>query len=82
LLQTGSGKIDVVLSESASVELVANTMFGKVEKDPNLNLLPPAHSRRSGAPSNAKSLLGTFNEGLARVELKSFNGRITLRRRD
>lgn len=82
LLQTGSGKIDVVFSQTDSVELVANTVYGKVEKDPNLNLLPPTHGRRSGTPSNAKSLLGTFNEGLAKVELKSFNGRITLRRRD
>ena len=82
LLKTGSGKIDVVFSDTDSVELLANTIYGKLDKDPNLTLRPPAHNRRSTAPKGAQSILGTFNEGLARVELSSFNGTITLRRRE
>jgi DUF4097 and DUF4098 domain-containing protein YvlB len=82
LLKTGSGQIDVLFSDTDSFELVADTLYGKLDKDSSLNLRPPAHNRRGNPPRGGNTILGTFNEGLARVELSSFNGTIRIRRRE
>jgi DUF4097 and DUF4098 domain-containing protein YvlB len=81
LLKTGSGQIEVQFSDTDSFELVANTLYGKLDKDPSLNLQPSAHSRTSAVPKGVQSFAGKSNEGLAHVELSSFNGTIRLRKR-
>lgn len=75
ILSTYSGNIEVVLPPSASFELNAKTVKGKVE---NAFSLKP---RRHSAPPfpSAQSLLGTYNTGNANVELTSFSGRILVR---
>ena len=74
------GLIDVRFSGSDSFDLSANSMYGTVENQANLK--PHTHGRSKTAPTSAKSLIGTFNEGHARVTLSSFNGTIRIRKRD
>lgn len=72
ILSTYSGDIEVALPASASFDLTARTVKGKVEN--TFSLTPKRHS---AAPfPSASSLLGTHSTGNARVELTSFNGRI------
>jgi DUF4097 and DUF4098 domain-containing protein YvlB len=77
-LQTYNGPIEVRFSESDSFDLSA-TSQGQV--DSQATLKPPSHNRRANSRFS-NSLFGTFNEGLARVELTSFNGTIRILRRD
>lgn len=77
-LQTYNGPIEVRFSETDSFDLSATTQ-GQV--DSQATLKPPVHNRRSNSRFS-NSLFGTFNEGLARVELTSFNGTIRILRRD
>ena len=75
ILSTYSGDIEVVVPASASFELSAKTVKGKV--DNAFRLQPKRH-----APSplgSASSLLGTHNTGDAMVELTSFSGRVRVR---
>jgi len=78
-LRTNTGPIDVIFSESDSFNLVATSLNGKV--DSGVSLKPPSHVRR-GTPAQATSLMGTYNTGLARVELTSFSGTIRIAKRD
>ncbi len=81
-LQNSSGPIEVRFSESNSFELSAKSVFGRVES--NTDLRPRAHSTEAfSAPQGARRILsGIYNEGHAKVELISFNGTITIRKRD
>ena len=72
ILSTYSGNIEIILPPSASFELNAKTVKGKVEN--TFSLTPKRHSS-SPFPS-ANSLLGTYNTGNATVEVTSFSGRI------
>lgn len=76
-LQTYNGPIEVRFSETDSFDLSATTQ-GQV--DSQATLKPPVHNRRPNSRFS-NSLFGTFNEGLARVELTSFNGTIRILRR-
>lgn len=78
-LRTNTGAIEVRVSESDSFNLVATSLNGKV--DSAMKLKPPSHVRRA-MPPEAKSLMGTYNTGLARVELTSFSGTIRIAKRD
>jgi len=75
ILSTYSGNIAVVLPPTASFELTARTVKGKVE---NSFFLKPSRHTTPPFPS-ANSLLGTYSTGNAAVELTSFSGRIQLR---
>lgn len=81
-LQNSSGPIEVRFSESNSFELSAKSVFGRVES--NTDLRPRAHSPEAfTAPRGARRMLsGIHNEGHAKVELVSFSGTITIRKRD
>lgn len=81
-LQNSSGPIEVRFSETNSFELSAKSVFGRVES--NTDLRPRAHSPETfSAPQGARRILsGIYNEGHAKVELISFNGTITIRKRD
>lgn len=70
-----SGDIDIVCPSSASFELNAKTVRGKVHNA--LSITPKRHSPSSLPPGN--SLLGLRNTGKATVELKSFSGTIRIR---
>lgn len=75
ILSAYSGDVDVVCPPSASYELSAKTVKGKV-----INTLPMTHRHRTASPqSSANSLLGTYNTGKATVELTSFSGTIRIR---
>jgi hypothetical protein len=72
ILSTYSGDIEVVVPPSASFELSAKTVKGKVD---NAFRLEP--KRRAPSPlGSASSLLGTHNTGAAMVELTSFSGHV------
>jgi DUF4097 and DUF4098 domain-containing protein YvlB len=72
ILSTYSGDIEVLVPSSASFELSAKTVRGKVD---NAFRLEP--KRRAPSPlGSANSLLGTHNTGDAMVELTSFSGHV------
>ncbi len=75
LFVIGSGEIEVLCPFSASFELSAKTVKGKLEN--TFLLTPKRHASTPFASSN--SLLGTHNTGSATVELTSFSGRIRVR---
>ncbi|MGA2986903.1 MAG: DUF4097 family beta strand repeat-containing protein [Terriglobia bacterium] len=75
ILSAYSGDVDIVCPPSASYELRAKTLKGKV-----INTMPMTHRRESASPLGASnSLLGTHNAGKANVELTSFSGNIRIR---
>jgi|SRR5271157_469019 len=78
ILSAYSGDVDIVCPPSASYELSAKTLKGKV-----INTLPMTRRRESASPRGASnSLLGTHNTGKATVELTSFSGNIRIRPQD
>jgi DUF4097 and DUF4098 domain-containing protein YvlB len=79
LLKNYSGTIEVRFSPDDSFDLSATSLYGKVINEANLK--PPAHSSRR-SPSYARSLFGTFNLGRAKVDLTSFSGTISIRKRE
>lgn len=79
-LKNYSGTIEVRFSPQDSFDLHATSLYGKVINEAT-PLKPPTHPARQSPPF-AKSLLGTFNAGRAKVEMTSFSGTISIRKRD
>lgn len=78
ILSAYSGDVDVVCPPTASYELSAKTLKGKV-----VNTMPMTRRRESAWPRGASnSLLGTRNAGKATVELTSFSGSIHIKPQD
>ncbi len=78
ILSAYSGDVEIVCPPSASFELSAKTLKGKV-----INLMPMTRRREPASPLEAaNSLLGTRNTGRANVELTSFSGNIRIRPQD
>ncbi len=78
-LKTGNGLLEVRFSDTDSFDLTAATVNGTIENQAKIK--PHTHERRS--PSRfGTSLVGTFNDGHARVELSSFSGTIRILKRD
>lgn len=75
ILSTYSGDIEVVVPPSASFELNAKTVKGKVENA--FKLQPKRHAPSSLGYGN--SLFGTHNTGNATVDLTSFSGHVRVR---
>ncbi len=75
VLSSYSGDIEILCPPSASFELNAKTVRGKL--DNALALIPKRHS--PSPLSSGSSLLGTHNTGNATVELTSFSGTIRIR---
>ena len=76
-LSAYSGDMDILCPPSASFELNAKTVRGKL-----VNEMPMTIRRRSATPvSSANSLFGTHLTGKATVNLKSFSGTIRIRQR-
>jgi DUF4097 and DUF4098 domain-containing protein YvlB len=76
LLTNHSGEINVSLPANASVDLTARSIQGSVEND--LPLQKPAHTGL--ALKEGKSLTGTLNAGASSVELRSFSGKIRVKK--
>lgn len=77
-LRNYSGHIDVLFSRSASFDVSAISLRGKVENYANLKT--PAQSTHH-LPAFAMGLFGTYNEGRARLVINSFSGTIVIRER-
>jgi hypothetical protein len=72
-----SGDMEILCLPSASFELFAKTVRGKLE-----NEMPMTIRHRSATPvSSANSFFGTHLTGKATVNLKSFSGTIRIRQR-
>ena len=79
-LKNYSGLIEVRFSEADSFDLNASTVLGSIE---NLaTLKPDPHGARRQTPRASTAFIGTFNEGHARIELSTYNGKIRIRPRD
>ena len=78
-LSSYSGDIDVTCPGSSSFELNAKTSRGRVEKDESFPLTVNPHAVRA-LRTGAHSLVGTYNEGNATVQLSTFSGVIRIRR--
>ncbi len=78
-LKNYSGIIEVRFSPGDSFDLSATSLRGKVVNEATLT--PHSHVPNQ-TPRFGHSLLGTFNEGHAKVELVSFDGTISIHKRD
>lgn len=76
LMTTHSGNIDVSLPESASVDLNAHSASGTVENDFPLK----AKTHPVFVPKSGSSFAGTSNSGSSSVELRSFSGKIRVKK--
>jgi DUF4097 and DUF4098 domain-containing protein YvlB len=76
-LSTYSGDIDILCPVSASFELRANTVKGKVVPDRRLALT--TKRRAPSFPYKGTSLFATQNAGSATVEARSYSGSIRIR---
>lgn len=74
-----SGDMDILTPASASFELNARTVRGKVVADPDVALTPKRHTPLRGSYAG-NSLFGTHNNGKATIEASSFSGLIRIRR--
>jgi hypothetical protein len=73
-----SGDMELLTPPSASFDLSAKTVRGKVIADPELSVTP---RRRAVSPLyGGNALFGAHNTGAATVELTSFSGIIRIRR--
>lgn len=79
-LRNMSGLIEVRFSDNDSLNLTATSVNGHVENQANLK--PETHRSPHQFGKFASSFSGTLNQGLARVELTSFNGTIRIRKRE
>jgi DUF4097 and DUF4098 domain-containing protein YvlB len=75
-LTSHSGNIDVSLPASASVDLTARTVSGAVQND--FPLKAPAHLTTT--QDQGKSFAGTSNAGASSVRLRTFSGRIRVKK--
>ena len=71
----GSGDITVSLPADASVDVTARSVSGSVEDDFKLQQKP-----NSLFPSSARTLVGTSNSAGSSVDLRSFSGRIRVKK--
>jgi Putative adhesin len=77
MLTNHSGDIDVTLPASASVDLTARSIAGSVENDFPLQQNP----HPTFIPSPGRSFTGTSNSGASTVQLRSFSGKIRVKKR-
>jgi DUF4097 and DUF4098 domain-containing protein YvlB len=75
-LSNHSGDIDVTIPQNASVDITARSVSGSVEND-----FPLAQkSHPSFASTQGRSFAGTSNAGSSSVQLRSFSGKIRLKK--
>lgn len=76
LMTTHTGSIDMSLPETASVDLDARSVSGNVQNDFPLQ----ARKHQVFVPKSGSSFAGTSNSGSSSVELRSFSGRIRVKK--
>jgi DUF4097 and DUF4098 domain-containing protein YvlB len=76
LMTTHSGDIDMTLPQTASVDLNARSVSGHVENDFPLQ----AKKHPVFVPKAGSSFAGTSNSGSSSVDLRSFSGRIRVKK--
>ena len=76
MLVNHSGNIDVTLPATASVDLTARSIAGSVEND--FPLQQPSHP--TFVPSPGRSFAGTSNSAASSVQLRSFSGKIRVKK--
>jgi hypothetical protein len=80
VMKNYSGNIEVRFSDRNSFDVRATSLQGLVVNQ--ASVVPDAHRLASAAPSMAQSLVGSVNQGQARVELSSFSGTIKIAKRE
>jgi DUF4097 and DUF4098 domain-containing protein YvlB len=75
-ISSHSGTIDVTMPASSSINVTARSVTGNVENDFSLN--PPAQP--TTALAAGKSFAGTLNSGESAVNLRTFSGRIRVKK--
>jgi DUF4097 and DUF4098 domain-containing protein YvlB len=76
MLVNHSGNIDVALPASASVDLTARSIAGSVEND-----FPLKQKQHQAFPvAEGRSFAGTSNSGASSVQLRSFSGKIRVKK--
>ena len=80
VMKNYSGTIEVRFSNQDSFDMRATSLYGLVVNQ--APVVPDAHKAPSPQPGMARSLVGSVNQGLARVELSSFNGTIKISKRE
>jgi len=76
MLVNHSGNIDVTLPATASVDLMARSIAGSVENDFPLR----EASHPTFVPSPGRSFAGTSNSAASSVQLRSFSGKIRVKK--
>jgi DUF4097 and DUF4098 domain-containing protein YvlB len=75
-VNTGSGEIDVTIPQNASVDITARSVTGSVQNDfPLTQKAVPAVANPTG-----RSFAGTSSSGSSSVQLRSFSGKIRLKK--
>jgi len=80
VMKNYSGTIEVRFSNQDSFDVRATSLYGLVVNQ--APVAPDAHKMPAPPPGMARSLVGSVNRGLARVELSSFNGTIKISKRE
>ncbi len=76
-LSTHNGNIDVALPAGASLDMTARSVKGSVENDFPFQPL----ARASTSATEGKSFAGTSNAGASSVRLRSFSGKIRVKKK-
>ena len=77
-LKDYNGDMEILAPASASFEVNASTVRGKVIADPDISFKPKRHP--AFRPPGSSSLFGTHNTGSANLDLTSFSGTIRIHR--
>jgi DUF4097 and DUF4098 domain-containing protein YvlB len=80
VMKNYSGMIEVRFSNQDSFDVRATSLYGLVMNE--APVVPDAGKTPAQPPGMARSLVGSVNRGLARVELSSFNGTIKISKRE
>jgi DUF4097 and DUF4098 domain-containing protein YvlB len=75
-----TGNIDVLIPSDASVEINAKSRKGSVENDFPLDPAFSHFGARFSSKSSGSSLVGTRNRGDSKIDLRSFSGKIRVKK--
>jgi DUF4097 and DUF4098 domain-containing protein YvlB len=81
-MSNASGFTEVRFSENDSFDLQVKTSKGTLDNQAQGDLKPDKHGLRHLPSRFAKGLMGSVNQGLARVDLSTFNGTIRIRKHE
>jgi len=82
-MKSGKGLVEVHFSGNDSFDLKAQTNMGTIDNQAAAFLKPDTHGGIKRLASKfTKGIVGTFGQGLAKVELSSYSGTIRILKRD